>query len=36
MAMMEKVRPVEKEEKDKVEVKLLSRETIESKYNNEK
>ena len=34
--MMEREKPIEKEEKDKVEVKLLSREKIESKSYNEK
>lgn len=36
MAMMEREKPIEKEEKDKEEVKLLSREKVESKSYNEK
>lgn len=34
--MMEREKPIEKEEKDKEEVKLLSREKVESKSYNEK
>lgn len=36
MAMMEREKPIENAEKDKEEVKLLSREKVESKSYNEK